>query len=120
MAEKTKAKQSNTSSKSSKSSKAVAKKPNILSRFMAYLRSVRQEIKRTSWPSGSEVLRMSSIVIGALLFFGILIYAIDGIMTRFVAFYATLAPEQTFVAAPESVKELLNMIKGSMTENLPK
>ena len=97
-------------SKSSKSGKATAKKPNIFQRFANYLRSVRQEINRTSWPSGSEVLRMSGIVIGALLFFGIVIYSLDSIMTQLVAWYARLAAQ----FRPDTITELIQQLSDSL------
>jgi preprotein translocase subunit SecE len=97
-------------SKTSKSSKAAPKKPNIFQRFFTYLRSVRQEIRRTSWPSGSEVLRMSGIVIGALLFFGVIIYSLDSIMTQLVAWYARLAAR----FSPDTITQLLEQINESL------
>ena len=70
--------------KQEKKPKAAAKKPNVLQRFVAYLKNVRLEIKRTSWPSRGEIWRMSLIVVGALVFFGITIFGLDTIMTWLV------------------------------------
>jgi preprotein translocase SecE subunit len=124
MAEKTKSKtsarQTNTSGKSTKqtnrSGKAATKKPNVFQRFAAYMKNVRQEIRRTSWPTRGEVGKMSALVIGALLFFGITIFALDGVMTRFVAFYATLAPEAVSFTpeTPDSAHDLLDQIAEDM------
>jgi len=71
-----------------KAKAAAAKKPNILQRFLAYLKNVRLEIKRTSWPGRAEVGRMSLIVIGALVFFGVTIFGIDTLMTWLVGQYS--------------------------------
>ncbi|MCL2632419.1 MAG: preprotein translocase subunit SecE [Coriobacteriia bacterium] len=107
MAEKAKSKSNQ--SKSSKSSKAAQSKPSAAQRFIAYLKNVRQEIKRTSWPNRAEVLKMSALVIGALVFFGLTIFSLDSIMTRFVAFYAKLSPSSSGVDS-SSIQELLNQV----------
>ena len=57
---------------------------------------------------------MSSIVIGALLFFGIIIFSLDSIMTRFIAFYAQFAPAASEAGA-DSIYDLL----GAVIDNLP-
>ena len=64
--------------KSTKKSKQ--KKPNIFKRFANYIRNVRLEVKRTTWPTRNEVLNMTIIVIVALIFFGVLIFIVDQIM----------------------------------------
>ena len=115
------AKQSKSSTKSTgsgkqqKANKAAPKKPSPLQRFAAYMKNVRQEVKRTSWPSRIEVLRLSGIVIGALLFFGVTIFALDSIMTRFIAFYATLAPEAVAVTS-NSVMDMIDQIFDSLMQ----
>ena len=81
--------------KSAKNSKQDQKKPNFIKRFLAYLKNVRLEIKRTTWPTRNEVLRMSLIVIGALLFFGAFIFIMDWVMTKLVEFYSTFAVSST-------------------------
>jgi len=68
------------------------KKPNIFRRFVDYIKQVRLEIKRTTWPTGNEVLNMTIIVLVALLFFGVFIFLIDFVMVRFVEFYGQLVP----------------------------
>jgi preprotein translocase subunit SecE len=75
-------------SKSSKSAKPAPKKEGIFGKILTYFKNVRLEIKRTTWPSREEVLRMSIIVVGALIFFGVLIFLIDWVMTWFVQFYS--------------------------------
>ena len=105
------------STKSSKSAKAAPKKPNAFQRFFAYLKNVRQEINRTSWPSRAEVMRMSAIVIGALLFFGIIIFGLDSIMTRFVAFYAKLS-QYAKVVEPESLSDVLDHVLSGLSSSI--
>ncbi|MCL2883021.1 MAG: preprotein translocase subunit SecE [Coriobacteriia bacterium] len=86
------AKQSKASGpKQAKGGKPGTKKENIFQRFVNYLKNVRLEIKRTTWPTRNDVLRMSLIVMGALLFFFIMIMVIDQIMTYLIDAYAGLA-----------------------------
>ncbi|MCL1880040.1 MAG: preprotein translocase subunit SecE [Actinomycetia bacterium] len=75
-----------------KSTKGSPKKENIFQRFVGYVKNVRQEVKRTTWPSRDDVLRMSLIVIGALIFFGILIAVVDWVMTILLNAYSGLQP----------------------------
>jgi len=72
--------------KGSDKNQKKTKKPSIFKRMLTYFRNVRLEVKRTTWPTRSEVLNMSIIVIIALLFFGVLILIIDQIMVAVVNF----------------------------------
>ena len=73
------------------------KKPNIFQRFVEYLKQVRLEIKRTTWPTKSEVLNMTIIVIVALIFFGAFIFLIDFVMVRLITLYGSLAPDPSTI-----------------------
>ena len=42
-----------------------------------FLKEVRAEMKRVTWPTKQEVLRWSAVVVVALLFFGIFVYVLD-------------------------------------------
>ena len=95
--------------KSAKSSKQAQKKPSIFKRIFAYFKNVRLEIKRTTWPTRNEVFRMSLIVVGALLFFGVFIFIMDWLMTRLVEYYSTFAVSST----PESGFPLLSKLYSS-------
>ena len=92
--EKGKEKTVNKSQARAKDSKKAAKKPNIIQRFFEYIKQVRLEIKRTTWPTKNEVLNMTIIVLVALVFFGGFIFLIDNIMVRAINQYALLVPEQ--------------------------
>jgi len=84
------------SSKQTKTNKPGTKKENIFKRFITYLKNVRLEIKRTTWPTRSDVLHMSLIVMGALLFFFVMIFLIDQLMAYLINLYATVtAPIQS-------------------------
>ena len=75
-----------------KDPKKANKKPNIFRRFADYVKQVRLEIKRTTWPTGNEVLNMTIIVLVALLFFGTFIFLIDQAMVRLLNLYGHLVP----------------------------
>ena len=77
------------------------KKDSIFKRILTYFKNVRLEIKRTTWPSRNEVFRMSLIVVGALLFFGVFIFIIDWAMTRLLEIYANFAPAGVPTGIPE-------------------
>lgn len=62
----------------SKSTKA-AKKPAKKSR-LAFLKDVRSEMKRVTWPTKQDVLRWSIVVVVALLFFGIYVAVLDNVV----------------------------------------
>ena len=91
--------------KPQKSTKQAPKKDGIFKKIFGYFKNVRLEIKRTTWPSRNEVFRMSLIVVGALLFFGVLIFFIDQIMTLFVKFYTGLVPSGAPAPDPSEAEE---------------
>jgi len=95
--------------KAAKNSKKEQKKPSIFKRILTYFKNVRLEIKRTTWPTRNEVFRMSLIVIGALLFFGVFIFIMDWVMTKLLEFYSTLAVKST----PEGGFPLLSNLYSS-------
>ena len=45
-----------------------------------FLRDVKAELKRVTWPTKQEVLRWTGVVIAALLFFGIFVAVLDNII----------------------------------------
>ncbi|MDR2957805.1 MAG: preprotein translocase subunit SecE [Coriobacteriales bacterium] len=93
--------------KKAKPAKATQKKPNIFQRFIGYIRNVRLEVRRTSWPNRGEVGRMSLIVIGALLFFGFTIFGLDTLMTQVIRLYSQLSIGFVEPDAAFSLTELL-------------
>lgn len=68
-----------------KATKAVAKsdpnkKPSLWRRFVNYCKEVKGEMQRVVWPTRSELVNASLIVVGALVFFGVGIAIIDNII----------------------------------------
>lgn len=58
------------------------KKPSIWKRAIGFFKDVRGELKRVTWPTKQDVLRWSAVVVVALLFFGIYVVILDGIVTQ--------------------------------------
>ena len=53
-------------------------------RFMQFLRDVRAEMKRVSWPTLTEVKNTTIITIIAVIFFAIYLFAIDQGLARLI------------------------------------
>ena len=45
-----------------------------------FLKDVRAEMKRVTWPTRQDVIRWSGVVVGALLFFGIYVAILDNLI----------------------------------------
>ena len=54
------------------------KKPKKV-RFQ-FLRDVRAEMKRVTWPTRQDVVRWTGVVVGALLFFGVYVAVLDNLI----------------------------------------
>lgn len=59
--------------------KKVEKKPAAKKRRFGFLKDVRAELKRVTWPTKQDVLRWSIVVTVALVFFGVFTYVFDNI-----------------------------------------
>lgn len=55
-------------------------KPGLLTRFATYCKAVKTEMQRVVWPTRKELVNASLIVVGALIFFGIIIAVIDNVI----------------------------------------
>ena len=58
--------------------KAPEKKPK--KRRFGFLKDVRSEMKRVTWPTKQDVLRWSVVVVVALVFFGVYVAVLDNII----------------------------------------
>lgn len=77
-------------SEPAQSSKKSEPKPK--KKRFKFLRDVRSEMKRVTWPTRQDVLQWSGVVVAALLFFGIYVYILDsGIITPILVAFAGLA-----------------------------
>jgi preprotein translocase subunit SecE len=60
----------------------MEKEKNIFKRMGAYLRDVRGEMKKVTWPSKNDMIKTTVAVIIISLFFGIYLFGVDFIFTR--------------------------------------
>jgi len=67
-----------------------AEKANVFVRFFRYLGDVRTELKRVVWPTRSEVINSSMVVIVTLAFFIVFTLIVDTISTQFVDLVAQI------------------------------
>ena len=61
-----------------KAEKKVEGKPK--KRRFGFLKDVRAEMKRVTWPTKKDVLRWSVVVVAALLFFGVYVALLDNVI----------------------------------------
>lgn len=59
--------------------KKLEKKPAKKRRF-GFLKDVRSELRRVTWPTKQDVLRWSVVVVVALLFFGVYVALLDNVV----------------------------------------
>ena len=78
------------SKQSAKGSSAKTDKPNLVVRFGRYLRDVWAELKRVVWPTRSEVVNSSLVVIVTIIFFVAFTFAVDNVSTQAVRWIAQL------------------------------
>ena len=57
-------------------------KPSLFARLSGYFRDVRSEMKRVVWPTRSEVLNSSLVVIATLVFFILFIAVTDFVVVK--------------------------------------
>ena len=81
MAKKSKTQRAKASAKAveKKVEKAPEKKPAKKRRF-GFLKDVRSELKRVTWPTKQDVLRWSVVVVVALVFFGVYVAVLDNVV----------------------------------------
>jgi preprotein translocase subunit SecE len=60
----------------------MEKEKNIFKRMKAYLRDVRGEIKKVTWPTKNDLIKTTVAVIIISLFFGIYLFGVDFIFAR--------------------------------------
>jgi preprotein translocase subunit SecE len=60
----------------------MEKERNIFKRMRAYLRDVRGEMKKVTWPSKDDMIKTTVAVIVISLFFGVYLFGVDFIFSR--------------------------------------
>lgn len=76
-----------TEKKKDENAKKVVKQPGPVGE---YLRGVRSELRAVTWPSTKERRNASVAVFAALIFFGVLIYALDTGIVPLLGWYVSL------------------------------
>ena len=59
------------------SSKSTEKKKHHLFKKDGFFANVRKEMSRVTWPTRTDVVRWSGVVLGALVFFGVFVFVLD-------------------------------------------
>ena len=67
--------------------KAAAKAPKKRNRLSQFFHDVKAEMKRVTWPTRTDVLRWTGVVIVALLFFGIFTAVLDNVIVTPILFW---------------------------------
>jgi preprotein translocase subunit SecE len=60
----------------------MEKEKNIFKRMKAYLRDVRGEMKKVTWPTKNDLIKTTIAVIIISLFFGIYLFGVDFVFAR--------------------------------------
>jgi len=63
----------------------MSKKEKRYRRFISFLREVRAELKKVTWPSRNEVYSTTLVVIFATIFFGFYLFFMDVIFSWVIA-----------------------------------
>ncbi|MDO5358764.1 preprotein translocase subunit SecE [Slackia faecicanis] len=66
--------------KQQQAKKADAKKAKPKKQRFKFFKEVKAELKRVTWPTRSEVLRWSGVVVAALVFFGVFVAVLDNLI----------------------------------------
>jgi len=59
--------------------KSTAKKPGVFTGMGRYLKEVRTELRRVTWPNGAEVRNSTVVVVATLTFFIVFTLIVDSI-----------------------------------------
>jgi len=61
----------------------------MLNRVADYLRGVRQEVTRVSWPTRNEVISLTALILILVVIVTLYIWGVDGILGTIVRVFAT-------------------------------
>lgn len=62
---------------SDKSVAKAEKKNGVIARLTSFIKDVRAELRRVTWPTRTDVLRWSGVVVVALMFFSLYVFVLD-------------------------------------------
>ena len=70
--------------KADKPKAAKEKKPGFFQRLGRFFRELKAELKKVAWPSGSDTMKKTGIVILCVIFVGVIVWIFDGIASSVV------------------------------------
>ncbi len=68
----------------------MSKKIKWYKRFIVFLRDVKAEVKKVTWPSKNEVYSTTIVVIIATIFFGVYLYMLDIVFSWLISQIKTI------------------------------
>ena len=70
--------------KADKPKAAKEKKPGFFKRLGRFFRELKAELKKVAWPSGSDTLKKTGIVILCVIVVGVIVWIFDGIASAVI------------------------------------
>lgn len=70
--------------KADKPKAAKEKKPGFFQRLGRFFRELKAELKKVAWPSGSDTMKKTGIVILCVIVVGVIVWIFDGIASSVV------------------------------------
>ena len=64
--------------------KKAGPKKSVIDRIKQYLRDVKQELKRTVWPTRQQVISSSVVVIAVLVIFSLIVGSLDFVLVKLI------------------------------------
>lgn len=70
--------------KADKTKAAKEKKPGFFQRLGRFFRELKAELKKVAWPSGSDTMKKTGIVIVCVIVVGVIVWIFDGIASSVI------------------------------------
>ena len=70
--------------KADKPKAAKEKKPGFFNRLGRFFRELKAELKKVAWPSGSDTMKKTGIVIVCVIIVGVIVWIFDGIASSVI------------------------------------
>ena len=70
--------------KADKPKAAKEKKPGFFNRLGRFFRELKAELKKVAWPSGSDTMKKTGIVIVCVIVVGVIVWIFDGIASSVI------------------------------------
>lgn len=70
--------------KADKPKAAKEKKPGFFNRLGRFFRDLKAELKKVAWPSGSDTMKKTGIVVVCVIIVGVIVWIFDGIASSVI------------------------------------